>query len=125
MLFRSAKGIAKVHVITAFDLKEAESSALSANLPAIEGQMLQWVDSKLREKTDHLVQRLREFGYDADGKVVHGRTNDMLREAMQDTEADLVIVGAQGHGFIERLFIGSVSLHQVVSEPYPVLVLRA
>ena len=36
----------------------------------------------------------------------------------------LMILGAQGHGFIERLLIGSTSLHQVAAEPYPVLVLR-
>ena len=50
--------------------------------------------------------------------------NDAIANAMVQTRADLLIVGARGHGFVERLELGSVSFHQVMSGPYSVLVLR-
>jgi hypothetical protein len=43
---------------------------------------------------------------------------------MLDTKSDLLVLGAQGHGFLARLRMGSKSFHQVVSERYSVLVLR-
>ena len=39
--------------------------------------------------------------------------------------ADLLVLGAQGHGFLERLTTGSVSLDQAVARPYSVIVMRA
>lgn len=56
--------------------------------------------------------------------IEEGRPNEVIRNAMQSTGADLLIVGAQGHGFFERLLIGSVALHQIIAEPYPVMVIR-
>jgi nucleotide-binding universal stress UspA family protein len=124
-LHMRAIGIKKIHLVTAFDMHESEAELISANLPNIDQKIPFWIKQKLIEKNEALAERLREWGYEADARVIDGPTNDVLREAMQDTQSDLMIVGAQGHGFIERLLIGSVSLHQVVSEPYPVLVVRA
>ncbi|RYG31629.1 universal stress protein, partial [bacterium] len=46
------------------------------------------------------------------------------RTTMSETGSDLLILGARGHGLIERLLIGSLALHVVVAEPYSVMVLR-
>ena len=43
---------------------------------------------------------------------------------MEEQKADLVILGAQGQSFAKRLAVGSVSLHEVISTPHNVLVLR-
>jgi len=49
-----------------------------------------------------------------------------IAHAMAAAEADLLILGAKGHGFAERLLLGSVSFrHAVVHAPYSVLILRA
>lgn len=37
---------------------------------------------------------------------------------------ELLILGAQGHGFWERLTVGSVSFHQAIAESHSVLMLR-
>jgi len=48
-----------------------------------------------------------------------------IAHTMAETEADLLILGAKGHGFVERLLLGSVSFrHAVVNAPYSVLILR-
>jgi nucleotide-binding universal stress UspA family protein len=119
-----AVGIDKIHVVTAFDMRESDIAAVSVNLPSIQEKIVPWVTAKLRKKNEDLCAHLKEWGYEADQRIVSGPTNDVLREAMQDMQADLMIMGAQGHGFFERLMIGSTSLHQAVAEPYPVFIIR-
>jgi len=49
-----------------------------------------------------------------------------IAQTMAEAEADLLILGAKGHGFVERLLLGSVSFrHAVMNVPYSVLILRA
>jgi nucleotide-binding universal stress UspA family protein len=48
-----------------------------------------------------------------------------ILEAADGWKADLVVVGARGHGSIERLFLGSVSRAVVHGATLPVLVARA
>jgi hypothetical protein len=55
---------------------------------------------------------------------LRGEVNATLRELMRTEQADLLVLGAQGHGFLDRMRSGSVSFHQVVGESYSVLVLR-
>jgi nucleotide-binding universal stress UspA family protein len=56
---------------------------------------------------------------------VNASVNDAIKQTMQEFNAQLLIVGAHGHGFFERMMLGSIALHQVVAEPHSVLVLRA
>ncbi len=50
--------------------------------------------------------------------------NPAIHQIVEETGADLLILGARGHGFLERLALGSVSLHQVQHSRASVLVLR-
>jgi nucleotide-binding universal stress UspA family protein len=56
--------------------------------------------------------------------VVEGTVEESIHRVMSDLKADLLIVGSQGHGFIDRIVVGSTSLHEVIGENYPVLLLR-
>jgi nucleotide-binding universal stress UspA family protein len=69
--------------------------------------------------------RLEAICPDCVPRVEEGHPNDVIRECMALEKAHLLILGAQGHGFLNRLSIGSISFHQAVSEPHNVLVLRA
>jgi len=51
-----------------------------------------------------------------------GRPNEVINEVMQG--CDLLVMGARGHGFLESWALGSTAAHQVVREPWNVLVLR-
>ncbi|WP_158409254.1 universal stress protein [Fimbriimonas ginsengisoli] len=120
-----AKGISEIHVVTAYQISDHEAHILQANLPALGGMVDTWIEDHLQSLNDRLVAKLQAAGYVATSRVGAGTANDVIRQAMQDTQADVLVIGAQGHGFAERLFIGSCSMHQVVAEPYPVLVVRS
>jgi len=117
-------GIAEVLVVTAYKMDENERAVLQRNVAAIGGEVDRWIEDHLQAKSQALVDRLTAAGYTASYRVVKGETNDVIRRGMQDFQADMLVLGSQGHGFMDRIMIGSVSLHQVVAEPYPVLVVR-
>ncbi|MFM7320704.1 MAG: universal stress protein [Armatimonadota bacterium] len=56
--------------------------------------------------------------------LVPDEPNAAIQRVVEETGADLLVVGARGHGFVERLALGSVSLHQVLHSTASVLVLR-
>ena len=118
------KGVKKVTLASAYQVDEVGEIALHTSLAALGQDVDQWLDDNIRKRTEALAERFRAARYEADVQVRRGNTNEILRKAMDDTKADLMVVGAQGHGFMDRLVIGSVSLHQVVAENYHVLVLR-
>jgi len=118
------QGISKIHVVTAYEVSDKEAALLHANLPALEGHIEKWIEGELQKKCESLVGLLSQNGYEADYELTAGNPNNAIRQAMEKTGSELLILGAQGHGFIERLFVGSVSFHQLVAEPYSVLILR-
>ena len=56
-------------------------------------------------------------------KVVRGVPDQMIVEETKNG-FDLVVVGSRGHGFIDRLVLGSVSKRVVDNSPVPVLVVK-
>ena len=117
-------GISEVIVLTAFEVDENQVEVMSKGLPELGTSVTELIESRMLEKTKEVCEKLAAAGYKATPRVAQGPVNDMIRLTMQDTHADLLVLGAQGHGFLSRLFVGSTSLHQVVSEPYPVMVVR-
>ena len=69
-------------------------------------------------------EKLKAIAPEVNVIVQEGESNEVIRNAMTSSGADLLIMGAQGHGFLDRLVIGSTSHHHFVAEPYPVLLLR-
>lgn len=78
----------------------------------------------LLESAEPAVAKLRKAGYEVRPVCHSGGVTEVIRSQVIDSAADLVILGAQGHGWIERVFFGSVSVAQAVSEPHSVLILR-
>jgi nucleotide-binding universal stress UspA family protein len=117
-------GISEVIVLTAFELDENQVEVMSRGLPELGTSVSQLIETRMMEKTKEVCDKLAQAGYRATPRVVQGPVNDAIRNTMQDAHADLLVLGAQGHGFLSRLLVGSTSLHQVVAEPYPVMVVR-
>ncbi len=78
----------------------------------------------MEAKSLRMIEHLKEAGIEAEFKVVIGELGDVIDRQMKLNESELLIMGAQGHGFMDRLFIGSSTLRQVVNTPHSVLILR-
>lgn len=77
------------------------------------------------ERSDALCSQLRQQGIESKSVVSAAPPQDAISQAMREEKADLVILGAQGHGFWERVRLGSVSYYEVIATDHNVLVLRA
>jgi nucleotide-binding universal stress UspA family protein len=118
------KGLRSITLVTAYNANEASNGGHFVELhneAQKEGRPL--VD-KLRDGCEASVSMLRRNGFDATYSLKPGTVQKVLNHSMIEKKAELLIMGAQGHGFLERLVLGSVALHQVVVEPQSLLVIR-
>ena len=117
------QGIGRLTVMTAYpkELVRAMESAMGHFKIAVGP----WMDEKLHEQNKRVDEKLGRLGWKCESRVIESPPNEAVRQVMQESGADLLIMGAHGHGMLERLTIGSISFYQVVAEPHSVLVLRA
>jgi nucleotide-binding universal stress UspA family protein len=116
------RGLGEVLVITAYPdsrLREA-----TASLPPLAVDPADAVRHELCAKNGDVVAALKPLADDVDGVVIAGTPNESITQVLREFEADLLIIGARGHGLWERMTVGSVSLHQALTAPCSVLVLR-
>ncbi|MCZ7630542.1 MAG: universal stress protein [Microthrixaceae bacterium] len=59
-----------------------------------------------------------------DRRVVEGASGQMIIHIADEVDADVIVVGSHGHGFLSRVLIGSVSEYVVRHTLRPVLVVR-
>jgi nucleotide-binding universal stress UspA family protein len=118
------QGLGRVYVLTANEIDAGTAAMLVHGLGELADDAETWVTEKLTERTQKTADRLAALGVECVPMVREGHPNDVIEQAMTETGADLLILGAQGHGFLDRLTMGSVSFYQVVSSPHSVLVLR-
>lgn len=125
LLAFAPQGIAKATVLTATPLVSNLATDMVNGIPVLIPSDADWSHKRVREESEQLVGRLAAIGVEAHACVVEAHPNLAIEDTMNSEGAELLILGAQGHGFFSRLLIGSVSFHQVVSTPHSVLVIRA
>lgn len=114
-------GIKHIHVVSALHLNQKD---VQFDIGKLDTEIEKWLAKTAKKKTNEVVEKLSKAGFSCTGEVLNLPVNEAISHAMKDTGADLLVMGAQGHGFMHRLVLGSVSLHQVVAEPYSVLIVR-
>jgi len=116
MLVRmNPKGFEKIILVTALD-----NDMLEGANPLEKEEFKR----TMAQKSAHQVEHLQAAGITAEYKIIEGEFAEVIDHQVTKNKADLLVLGAQGHGFIDRLFIGSSSLQQVVATPHSVLILR-
>lgn len=119
------KGITHVRVLTAIDV-ETERERFFTHLMEKHWKFrLDAALQRLEGANQRYVDRLHQEGIEADSEVSHVHPNLAIPVALAEERADLLVMGAHGHGFMERLVSGSVALHQVVAADYSTLIVRA
>ncbi len=120
LLIRLApQGLGKVTVVSADTTDDEVAKAMKADNSEGLG-----ASDLLERKNQAVCAKVRPISEKVDSVVLRGHANEVVNAAMEQTRADLLILGAHGHGFIERLLIGSTAMHMVGNEPWNVLVLR-
>lgn len=120
------EGIGAYHVVSAFGPAKTLAAKYREIVEGATANERALVKAHLETKTKELADRLASAtGASVSSAVVEGRPGPVIADAMAEHSAGLLIMGAQGHGFLERLALGSVSFHQVVGTENNVLILRA
>lgn len=116
------QGISHLIVLTAYQISTTLPEMAFSGLPQAVEENLQAYLTNLNNTT---LKRLNELGeFQGESRVLKGEPIPVIHNAMEETKADLLILGAKGKSAIERFLLGSVSHHFVVSEPYSLLLLR-
>jgi nucleotide-binding universal stress UspA family protein len=115
-------GIEHIAVLTAYphDL----TSALAPFVSQLGVDVGRWVEEKLFEENEAVVRRLQQAGFQAVAEVRGEPIHEAIESSLKQQDAGLVILGAQGHGMLEGLSLGSVTAHQVLHTRHSVLVVR-
>ncbi len=124
LLDMDPQGLAHVTIVTALDPSIENELAAAVGCDDRTASSVTDAEDCLRRHGAEGVTRLAAKGISANFRFVQGHPAAALRETMTDTDSELMILGARGHGLLDRVFIGSLALHAVVAESYSVLVLR-
>lgn len=116
-----ATGVQRVTVVTALVHGITPPSAVPDD--PIQG-LVSESREEVRVMSAALCDRLRREGIECDSVLAEDFPQEAIAKTMKDTAADLLIMGARGHGFWDRFRLGSVSHFQVVATPHNVLVIR-
>jgi nucleotide-binding universal stress UspA family protein len=82
------------------------------------------LEADIRTELRAAADRLAQPGLVIDTRLLRGRAaTQLLAEAARE-RADLIVLGARGHGTLDRMLLGSVSAEVVGHAPCPVLVAR-
>jgi len=115
LIAMSPNGIGRLVLLTAFDKK------LVSGMPKEHQQpFLQFLEKQSKKKA----RQLKDAGYPVEYRLWEGDLGEVVEAQMDESNAELLIMGAQGHGYSDRLLIGSSALKQVVSSRHSILLLR-
>jgi len=117
------QGIAHLTLLTVYE--KAKHQSLLAMSQGIDAETtVDETAKRLCETGQETAKFLTTKGIPTASKVIPGHIEETIHQVMAETGADLLIVGSQGHGFLDRMVVGSTCLHEVINERYPVLLLR-
>lgn len=118
------QGLGKLTVVTVQG--RGSFVGMGANVAQIESEFSSWMQNELKRRNEECAQRLSSLAQKVSSRVEAGeRVDDTLDRVMLEEKADLLVLGAQGHGFLERALIGSVSLEMALGRQHSVLVVRS
>jgi nucleotide-binding universal stress UspA family protein len=117
------QGFSRIDIVTAYEVN-ASTTAMLKRDTSVDLEFQNWVRDHCLKESAKVAEKLKAVAPEINVIVEEGESNEVIRNAMTSSDADLLIMGAQGHGFLDRLVIGSTSHHHFVAEQYPVLLLR-
>jgi len=117
-------GIKSIMLLSAFEVDDDIKKVTGRNPAMLAGDVDRWLQEAFEKKSKAIAVRLEENGYAVSVTVVESSANDAIRHAMQSTHADLLIMGSIGNATEGSGHVGSIAIHQIGYEPYPILMVR-
>jgi nucleotide-binding universal stress UspA family protein len=112
-----ARGVSKVTLVHVQDRTKLEKHLKSR---------IEEFNAQDRKRLENLKEKLLEKGNPLiDIEVRYGAPSEEITRLVEDLDAQLVIMGTQGRGFIREFFLGSVSHHVARNSVAPVLLIPA
>lgn len=87
------------------------------------GHVRAWADAAARHLRDAVGPGTREYAR-VEQRVETGRAYREILRVAEEQRADLIVIGAHGHGVMEQMFVGSTAQHIVRRAGCPVLIVR-
>lgn len=122
LLQLAPRGLRRLTIMTAYPREMVRS--MRNFMPHVPTDISSWLEAHLNEQNQKMSERLKVLGCEIQSKVVASDPDTAIEETMQKTSSKLLIMGAQGHGFLERLATGSHTFRQAVTGKHSVLILR-
>lgn len=123
LLKLAPRGLRRLTIMTAYPREMVRS--MRSFMPHVPSDISKWLEENLNQQNQKIGERLKALGCEIQLKVMAQDPDSAIEETMQKTGSKLLIMGAQGHGFLERLTTGSHTFRQAVTGKHSVLVLRA
>ncbi|HLK46272.1 MAG TPA: universal stress protein [Acidimicrobiales bacterium] len=85
-------------------------------------------EPEIKEKIRQQTARLAEAGFDVTCRVITGTVHapaDLIADVARELDADLIVVGSHGHGFLTAALAGSVTTRLLHVAPCPVFAVPA
>lgn len=120
----SPRGFGKLRVMTAYESIERIAPKYAEQISGLGEMEREQTLAELERKNRLTIHKLEGMAESFESEVAQGHPNEAMKDSMTKTGAELLILGAQGHNFFDRMKMGSKSFHQVVAEPHSVIVLR-
>jgi nucleotide-binding universal stress UspA family protein len=123
LLQLAPRGLRRLTILTAYPREMVRS--MRGLMPHVPTHLSEWLEAHLQEENKKVALRLGSLGCEIQSRVVSSDPDSAIDATMQETGSKLLIMGAQGHGFLERLTTGSHTFRQAVAGKHSVLILRA
>ncbi|CAN5171766.1 hypothetical protein BH20ACT3_BH20ACT3_17660 [soil metagenome] len=124
LLGREHRFLAVAVVPPAF-VPSATVSPMDSHPMALDPVLESEIESEDRAHSSHELARLNEvLDVAAESIVETGEPGPAICDVAARVGADVVVLGSHGHGWLQRVLIGSVSHHVLHHAPCPVLVMR-
>jgi nucleotide-binding universal stress UspA family protein len=117
------KGIGRLVIAGALETPHYE--ALGDEMTIGEPVSFEQLKENWLESASRLARDLSDVAEKVEVIIHEGEPVEILNSLMGDLDGDLLVLGEGGHGFVERLLLGSVSMHFIVKETHNVLALRS
>ena len=117
------KGIGNLTVLTSYPRSFFEQ--VMKFQESFHGDIAAWMESQIEAQNQKLIARLAPLGCQCVSVVSAADPEAAIADVMARSKAELLIVGSQGHGFLQRVTSGSLSYDLVMNGATSVLVLRA